>query len=124
MASDMDHSTSRPSSPSLTQDKETFESLRLMQERLRVLQMQHEDVCHIESRYMDRKSDFYKRNYELYLAAKEAANGEYLSFPKCPIQDCPLHTHLPNTTEKRTKMITIDDESFKTQPLENKLKEK
>ncbi|GFS41685.1 hypothetical protein NPIL_16361 [Nephila pilipes] len=39
--------------------------------------MQHEDayshVCHIESRYMDRESDFYKGAYGFYLTAKEAA---------------------------------------------------
>ncbi|GFS93547.1 hypothetical protein NPIL_249851 [Nephila pilipes] len=73
----MQHQSPRPSSPSLTQDKETCETLRLMNERLRILKMQHEDayshVCHIESRYMDRESDFYKGAYGLYLTAKEAA---------------------------------------------------
>ncbi|GFS47329.1 hypothetical protein NPIL_418421 [Nephila pilipes] len=72
----MECNNSRPSSPSLTQDKETCETLRLMNERLTILKMQHEDayshVCHIESRYMDRKSDFYKGAYGLYLTAKEA----------------------------------------------------
>ncbi|GFT11040.1 hypothetical protein NPIL_181111, partial [Nephila pilipes] len=77
MATEMECNNSRPSSPSLTQDKETCETLRLMNERLRILKMQHEDayshVCHIESRYMDRESDFYKGAYGLYLTAKEAA---------------------------------------------------
>ncbi|GFU36053.1 hypothetical protein NPIL_118101 [Nephila pilipes] len=96
----MECNNSRPSSPSLTQDKETCETLRLMNERLKILKMQHEDayfhVCHIESRYMDRKSDFYKGAYGLYLAAKEAAEkaeGEYLSSPKCPHQAAP-YTHI------------------------------
>ncbi|GFT36842.1 hypothetical protein NPIL_91221 [Nephila pilipes] len=77
MATEMECNTLRPTSPSLTQDKETCETQRLMNERLRILQMQHEDtyshVCHIESRYMDRESDFCKGAYRLYLAAKEAA---------------------------------------------------
>ncbi|GFU34925.1 hypothetical protein NPIL_459661, partial [Nephila pilipes] len=77
MAMEMECNNSRPSSPRLTQDKETCETLRLMNERLRILKMQHEDayshVCRIESRYMDLESDFYKGAYGLYLAAKEAA---------------------------------------------------
>ncbi|GFT98025.1 hypothetical protein NPIL_21531 [Nephila pilipes] len=77
MATEMECNNSRPSSPRLTQDKETCETLRLMNKRLRFLKMQHEDayshVCHIESRYMDRESNFYKGAYGLYLAAKEAA---------------------------------------------------
>ncbi|GFS80650.1 hypothetical protein NPIL_689971 [Nephila pilipes] len=77
MATEIECNNSRPLSPSLTQDKETCETLRLMNERLRILKMQHEDayshVCHIESRYMDRESDFYKGAYGLYLTAKEAA---------------------------------------------------
>ncbi|GFU28134.1 hypothetical protein NPIL_315131 [Nephila pilipes] len=124
----MECNNSRPSSPSLTQDKETCETLRLMNERLRILKMQHEDtyshVCHIESRYMDRESDFYKGAYGLYLAAKEAAEGEYLSFPKCPIPGCPLHTQLPITPEKRSKTINFDNEGFQTPPLKNKQKGK
>ncbi|GFT81882.1 hypothetical protein NPIL_51351 [Nephila pilipes] len=113
MATEMECNNSRPSSPSLNQDKETCETLRLMNERFRILKRQHEDayshVCHIESRYMDRESDFYKGAYGLYLASKEAAEeveGEYLSFPKCPIPGCPLHTQLPITPEKRGRHET------------------
>ncbi|GFU09520.1 hypothetical protein NPIL_72941 [Nephila pilipes] len=127
----MECNNSRPSSPSLTQDKETCETLRLMNKRLRILKMQHEDayshVCHIESRYMDRESDFYKGAYGLYLAAKEAAEeaeSEYLSFPKCPIPGCPLHTQLPITSEKRSKTINFDNESFQTPPIRKQAKRK
>ncbi|GFS50335.1 hypothetical protein NPIL_192801 [Nephila pilipes] len=80
MATEMECNNSRPSSPSLNQDKETCETLRLMNERFRILKRQHEDayshVCHIESRYMDRESDFYKGAYGLYLASKEAAEEQ------------------------------------------------
>ncbi|GFU34476.1 hypothetical protein NPIL_494131 [Nephila pilipes] len=127
----MECNNSRPSSPSLTQDKEICETLRLMNERLRILKMQHEDayshVCHIESRYMDRESDFYKGAYGLYLTAKEAAEeaeGEYLSFPKCPIPGCPLHTQLPITPEKRYKTINFDNEGFQTPPIRKQAKGK
>ncbi|GFT98839.1 hypothetical protein NPIL_213511 [Nephila pilipes] len=93
--------------------------------------MQHEDayshVCHIESRYMDRESDFYKGAYGLYLAAKEAAeeaDGEYLSFPKCPIPGCPLHTQLTITPEKRSKTINFDKKGFQTPPFRKQAKRK
>ncbi|GFT73223.1 hypothetical protein NPIL_162021 [Nephila pilipes] len=131
MATEMECNNSRPSSPSLIQDKETCETLRLMNERLRILKMQHEDayshVCHIESRYIDRESDFYKGTYGLYLTAKEAAEeaeGEYLSFPKCPIPGCPLHTQLPITPEKRSKTINFDNEGFQIPPIRKQAKRK
>ncbi|GFU30041.1 hypothetical protein NPIL_514621 [Nephila pilipes] len=128
MATEMECNNSHPASPSLTQDKETCETLRLMNERLRILKMQHEDAYshagHIESRYMDRESDFYKG---AYLAAKEAAEkaeDEYLSFPKRPIPGCPLHTQLPITPEKRSKTIIIDNEGFQTPPIRKQAKRK
>ncbi|GFS63207.1 hypothetical protein NPIL_336631 [Nephila pilipes] len=93
--------------------------------------MQHEDayshVCHMESRYMDRESDFYKGAYGLYLAVKEAAEqaeGEYLSFPKWPIPGCPLHTKLPISPEKRSKTINFDNEGFRTPPIRKQAKGK
>ncbi|GFU26196.1 hypothetical protein NPIL_27091, partial [Nephila pilipes] len=103
MATEMECNNSRPSSPSLTQDKETCETLRLMNERLRILKMQHEDayshVCHIESRYMDRESDFYKGAYGLYLTAKEAAEEAEAAVANNPQQRAPRDSDITTQTE-------------------------
>ncbi|GFS83597.1 hypothetical protein NPIL_268941 [Nephila pilipes] len=114
MATEMECNNSRPSSPSLTQDKETCETLRLMNERLRILKMQHEDayshVCHIESRYMDRESDFYKGAYGLYLTAKEAAEEA---------EDAPRPQMAPPKTSKSELQAQNEARYFKKQPFNN-----
>ncbi|GFT45406.1 hypothetical protein NPIL_113291 [Nephila pilipes] len=103
MATEMECNNSRPSSPSLNQDKETCETLRLMNERFRILKRQHEDayshVCHIESRYMDRESDFYKGAYGLYLASKEAAEEVEAAVANNNQQRAPLDSDIPTQTE-------------------------
>ncbi|GFT10946.1 hypothetical protein NPIL_450891 [Nephila pilipes] len=115
---------SRSTSPSLTQDKETCEILRLMNERLRVLQMQHEDAyCHIET--WTEREIFIKEHIDFTSQpSSRKAEGEYLSFPKCPIPSCPLHTQLPITPEKRAKTIIIDNEGLQIPPARKQAKRK
>ncbi|GFT67428.1 hypothetical protein NPIL_409481 [Nephila pilipes] len=119
----MECNNSRPSSPSLTQDKQTCETLRLMNEILRILKMQHEDayshVCHIESRYMDRESDFYKGEYELYLAAKEAAEETEAAVSNNPQQRAPRDSDIPTQTEAGRNRDYRYNTDIRPRPAEN-----
>ncbi|GFT63807.1 hypothetical protein NPIL_204511 [Nephila pilipes] len=111
-----------------------------MNERLRILKIQHEDayshVCHIESRYMDRESSIYlespyapsiKERMDFTWQPRKQQKRQRVSislFLNAPYQAAPYTHNFQSLLKKGQKQLILIMKVSKPHQLENKQKEK